>query len=265
MAVHTLRRLTAEQVAQYDRDGWLVVEDVYTAAEIARLGERADLIASGRAPHIPPERIQLEKVVRDGAVTPADQTMAVRKLYWLAGYDEVLLAHARHDGVVDIIADLLGTDDIKLYADQLFMKPPLIGAAQPWHQDSGSFKDHFPMDLVTAWAAIDHATTENGCLHFVPGSHKWGLLDRANLESFAGQIGTSTRYPAVGAPLRPGSVSFHHSLVLHASAPNTSGRRRRGYAVHYMRATTRIDPTVTDAPKVPQAISIRGRSFAGRV
>jgi len=74
----------------------------------------------------------------------------------------VLQDHARHPAIVDVIADLLDTDDIKLYADQLFMKPPAIGAAQPWHQDSKSFIDIYPMDLVTAWAAIDDSTLENG-------------------------------------------------------------------------------------------------------
>jgi hypothetical protein len=44
------------------------------------------------------------------------------------------------------------------------------------HQDSQSWQEIFPRDLVSAWTAIDHATTENGCLQFVPGSHRWGLI-----------------------------------------------------------------------------------------
>ena len=51
-------------------------------------------------------------------------------------------------------------------------------------------------------------------------------------------------------PLRPGSVSFHHSLILHGSSANTSGKRRRGYAVHYMRATTSRNPAVVGAPEM---------------
>ena len=264
MAVQTLRRLSAEQVDRFHRDGFLCVEDVLSPEHVDRLGKRADLIASGDAAHIPPDRIQLEKVVRDGETKVDDQRLAVRKLYWLAGYDDVLLEHAKQESVVDIIADLLDTGDIKLYADQLFMKPPMIGAAQGWHQDSGSFKDHFPMDLVTAWAAIDDATVENGCLQFVPGSHKWGLLSKDEVGRISPNLGVTDEYPAIPGPLNSGSVSFHHSLTLHASAPNTSGNRRRGYAVHYMRATTRKDLTI-DGPKVPKAIQIRGRSFEGCV
>ena len=68
-----------------------------------------------------------------------------------------------------------------------------------------------------------------------------------------------------GAPLRSGSISFHHSLTLHRSGANQSATRRRGYAVHYMRATSFKDESVTDAPKMPPFKQVRGRSFPGRV
>ena len=62
----------------------------------------------------------------------------------MAVYDDLLWNHATNPAVVDIVADLLGTDDIKMYGDQLFMKSPVTGTAQPWHQDSASWRDIFP-------------------------------------------------------------------------------------------------------------------------
>jgi ectoine hydroxylase-related dioxygenase (phytanoyl-CoA dioxygenase family) len=144
------------------------------------------------------------------------------------------------------------------------MKPPLVGAAQGWHQDSASWRDIFPMDLVSAWTAIDEAGHDNGCLQFVPGTHRWGMLRGERLQAFAADLGHDP-WPAVPVPLRPGCVSFHHSLTIHRSGANTSGRRRRGYAVHYMRATSWQDESVTDAPKVPPFRQVRGRSLDGRV
>ncbi|MBM3465446.1 MAG: phytanoyl-CoA dioxygenase family protein [Armatimonadetes bacterium] len=264
MAVATTRRLTQRQIDRFRIDGWLAVEDLLPPAQVAVLAEHADVIAAGKAPNIPDTSIQLEKVFRDGARQVVDQVLSVRKLFNLAVYDEILWSHVTSPAIADIVADLLGTDDIKLYADQLFMKPPEIGAAQPWHQDSASWRDIFPMDLVTAWCAIDHATTANGCLNFVPGTQRWGMLRAPQLEPFLPLLGTP-EWPIIPAPLRPGSVSFHHSLVLHQSNANTSGMRRRGYAVHYMRATSRKDETVTDAPKVPPFRQVRGRSFPGCV
>ena len=93
----------------------------------------------------------------------------------MAVHDDLLWNHATNAKIVDIAADLLGTDDIKMYGDQYFMKSPRTGSAQPWHQDSASWRDIFPMDLVTAWTAIDDSTLENGCLHFVPGTHRCSL------------------------------------------------------------------------------------------
>ena len=195
---------------------------------------------------------------------PPPGELEVRKLYWLAGEDHVLQDHARHPAIVDVIADLLDTDDIKLYADQLFMKPPAIGAAQPWHQDSKSFIDIYPMDLVTAWAAIDDSTLENGCLEFVSGSHRWGLLSNEQMDEHRSLIGSDPAFMPEPGPLRSGSVSFHHSLTWHASRANTSTARRRGYAVHYMRAESRRTAAL-EAPRVPPPLQIRGRSFEGCV
>lgn len=264
MAESTLRHLTEQQVRQFRLDGFLTVEDVLSPDEVAALAAHTDLIAAGKASHIPETSIQLEKVFRDGDQRVTDPVLSVRKLFNLAIYDEVMWSHVTNPTVVDIIADLLGTDDIKLYGDQLFMKPPAVGAAQPWHQDSGSWRDIFPMDLVSAWTAIDHATVENGCLNFAPGTQRWGMLRSEQLAWFVDDLG-SDAWPTVPAPLRPGSISFHHSLVLHQSNANTSGMRRRGYAVHYMRASSRRDERVTDAPTMPPFKQVRGRSFPGRV
>ncbi len=264
MSKPTLRRLTEQQVARYRLEGHLTVEDVLTPDQVDALAAHTDLIAAGKVGHIPETSIQLEKVFRDGDQQVIDQVLSVRKLYDLAVYDEVMWAHVTNPAVLDVIADLLGTDDIKLYGDQLFMKPPELGAAQPWHQDSASWRHIFPMDLVSAWTAIDHATVDNGCLNFAPGTHRWGMMRGPQLAWFVGDLG-SEEWPVKPALLRPGSVSFHHSLVLHQSNANTSGKRRRGYAVHYMRSRSRRDESVTDVPKKPPFRQVRGRSFPGRV
>lgn len=259
-----LRALTPAAVKEFQVNGFLKVDNVLSAAEVAALGEHADVIAAGKAPHIPAASLQLEQVFREGDAAVADRVLATRKLFNMAVYDELLWAHVTSPAVVDIIADLLGTDDLKMYGDQLFMKSPATGSAQPWHQDSASWRDIFPMDLVTAWAAIDDATLDNGCLRFVPGTHRWGMLGRQRLDHFIPDLETDA-WPAVPVPLRAGSISFHHSLTLHTSSANTSAQRRRGYAVHYMRAASWKDETVTGAPEMPPFKQVRGRSFPGRV
>ena len=259
-----LRVLSPDAVDEFQRNGFLKVDDVLSTDEVSTLGDHADLIAAGRATHIPDTSLQLEPVFRDATTAVADRVLATRKLFNMAVYDDRLWAHATNPAVVDIVADLLGTDDIKMYGDQMFMKSPVTGTAQPWHQDSASWRDIYPMDLVTAWTAIDDATLDNGCLRFVPGTHRWGMLSRGRLSHFIDDLETE-RWPAVPVPVGAGSISLHHSLTLHTSSRNTSSTRRRAYAIHYMRASSWKDETVTDAPKMPPFKQVRGRSFPDRV
>jgi ectoine hydroxylase-related dioxygenase (phytanoyl-CoA dioxygenase family) len=256
--------VSAKQIAEFRQNGFIVVEDVLSAEEVATLAERADQIAAGEVGHVPETSVQMEAAFRSGEKAVEDRVLAMRKLYDLAVYDPVMWQHVVNPKVVNIIAALLGTDDLKMYGDQLFMKAPETGTAQPWHQDSASWRDILPMDLVTAWTAIDHATLDNGCLYFAPGTHRWSMLRRAQLAPFLDDL-NSGRWPSVPAPLRSGSISFHHSLTLHRSGANQSATRRRGYAVHYMRATSFKDESVTDAPKMPPFKQVRGQSFPGRV
>ena len=206
----------------------------------------------------------MEPVFRSGEKAVDDHVLAMRKLYDLAVYDSVMWEHVVNPKIVDIIAALLGTEDLKMYGDQLFMKASTTGSAQRWHQDSASWRDILPMDLVTAWTAIDDATLDNGCLRFAPGTQRWGMMRGAQLAPFVDDLNKG-RWPSVPVPLGSGSISFHHSLTLHCSGANQSAARRRGYAVHYMRARSFKDEAVTDAPKMPPFKQVRGRSFPGRV
>ena len=270
-----LNRLTADQVAKFRIDGFVVVEDLLGREEVERLRRHSDLIAPGKAGHIPEDSTWFEEGHEAAAESDRERerVLSIFKLFNLAVRDAVMWRHATNVKIVEVVRDLLATDDIKMYGDQLFMKPPERGSAIPWHQDSASWCDMFPMDLVTAWTAIDHATEENGCLRFVPGTHRWGQLVGMephagirpdDVDPFDADLGGES-WPIVHVPLRPGSVSFHHSLVLHSSSANTSGRRRRGYAVHYMRATTWRNPAVAGAPEMPPFKQVCGRSFPGRV
>ena len=85
---------------------------------------------------MPDTSVQVEPLLRD-APRPADPAAVVgsiRKLFNVAVYDDVLWAHVTHPKIAAIIAELLSTEDIKLYGDQLFMKGARSGSQQGWHQ-----------------------------------------------------------------------------------------------------------------------------------
>jgi ectoine hydroxylase-related dioxygenase (phytanoyl-CoA dioxygenase family) len=103
-----------------------------------------------------------------------------------------------------------------------------------------SFRPH---TLVTAWIALQPATLENGCVRFVAGSNRLGMLEHAA----SGVTGNSRSlaHPEHidwslerAVELEAGDVCFHHCLTIHRSEPNRSERSRRGYTVIYMPAET---------------------------
>ncbi len=252
--------LTTEQKQRFKEDGYLVIRNMLTPEEAAALKWRADQIASGEMKHVPEQWIQVEPAIQRGEAEPESRVESIRKLWNLVPYDGVMRAHATNPKIVDVIVDLIGPD-VKLYGDQLFMKPPRHGSRKEYHQDSQSWKQIVPYELVSCWAALDDATLENGCLWVIPGSHKWGLVGKAREREIEQKALSAQWENEVPVELKAGDCSFHHSLLLHSSHANHSSKRRRGYATHYMSAKLKY---IGDGTK-PDYMSIRGQEFQGCV
>ena len=98
------------------------------------------------------------------------------------------------------------------------------------------------MAHLTCWIGLDHATTENGCLHYVPGSHKWDLLPITGLaggmESIK-QVLSDDQYEKMQNPvaveMQAGQCSFHHPLMVHGAFQNKCDRPRRATVVNAVR------------------------------
>jgi ectoine hydroxylase-related dioxygenase (phytanoyl-CoA dioxygenase family) len=108
-----------------------------------------------------------------------------------------------------------------------------------WHQDSAYFGLD-PHDEVTAWVAITDSTTENGCLRFIPGSHRWAdqvhreAKDPMNRLSRGQTIESIVEEDAVDAELAAGEFSIHHERTVHGSKGNASGKRRLGFSCFFI-------------------------------
>ena len=251
-------KLSETQVNRFREEGVLVVEDLLDADEVSALLARAEWVASGSAPHVSSERLQLEPEVNAGKAAAGTVADSLRKMSHLAFCDGVFETHARNPKVLDVIESLLGPD-LKLYQDQWFMKPPRIGSRQPYHQDMPLGFHIDPPDMVTCWAALNDATVENGCLWMLPGTHRFGIIPK---EEWAGyeQMSLDGRLPEERAiELKAGSCSFHHGLILHCSRPNRTNLRRRGYATHYVSARCRFTGPVGQN----DAMLVRGASIPG--
>jgi ectoine hydroxylase-related dioxygenase (phytanoyl-CoA dioxygenase family) len=133
---------------------------------------------------------------------------------------------------------LLGNKPVRFWHDQLFVKPPKQGGVVAWHQDYSYWTRTKPLAHLTCWCGLDDSTVENGCVQYIPGSHKWGLLDKPHL---AGDLHgifeflneeQKTQFKPVPVETKAGYGIFHHPLTLHGSAENKSNRPRRAYVLN---------------------------------
>lgn len=264
--------LTAEQKAFFEENGYLAYDKrVLTDEEIEALRQRSEEIVYGRVNHVPPRFVQLEAAFSNGQNSDTDRLDQVRKMTHLCYFDSLFESIARKPEIVDVIEDLIGPN-IKLYCDQLMMKPRFNGTVTGWHQDSVAWPMFAPQDHVSCWVALDDATVENGCMTVIPGSHKWGPIARDRQNQFLDN-------PLLAQPTpverKAGYCMFHHGLNFHRTGANATPYRRRGLALHYLSAETMYlrsedeeSRLMTECEKPIgefRFMLIRGQEFPGRV
>lgn len=255
--------LTADQRQFWDDNGYIICDEPLLSSEqLKMLEERITDIAKGRLTHVPEEHFTFEQAAGHNGDSEEARYNSVRNIAFLHRHDDVVREIAQSPRIVDIVQDILGPN-IKMYTDQFFMKPPFHGSAQHWHQDSETWTFFAPHDHVTCWIGIDEATVENGCLHYLPGSHKLGYIPSPHVPIAVEQLKDSD----VAVPRKPGYGVFHHSLLFHQTGPNTTPNRRRGIALHYIRAATRyLGIPGERLPRIkPPYLLIRGEEIPGRV
>jgi ectoine hydroxylase-related dioxygenase (phytanoyl-CoA dioxygenase family) len=138
---------------------------------------------------------------------------------------------------------LLGNKAVRFWHDQLFCKPAKHGGVVAWHQDYSYWTRSVPMQHLTVWVGLDDASRENGCLQYVPGSHKWGLLDKPvligemeGLKAFLNEEQQEELKHPVPVEMKKGHGSFHHPLLVHGSFGNSSERSRRAFVINVFAA-----------------------------
>ena len=251
--------LSPEQIAQYQQDGYTILRNALSAEDLHELRTHIEGIASGALP-FPEANIEF-----DPNAPQQRHIDHLRKINGPSECDAFFRDHAMRGALLTAAADLLGPD-VKLYGDQVFIKGP-GGIEKTYHQDSSYFHIE-PMDLATAWVALDDVTLENGCLWVVSGSHREGLVDHSEVWMVGSRQDKTVPDAAIDRQreqpilLQAGDCSFHHSLLLHRSGPNQTTTRRRGMATHYMSAHSRWTGAPQDKPDYPL---LRGQEHAGCV
>jgi ectoine hydroxylase-related dioxygenase (phytanoyl-CoA dioxygenase family) len=159
---------------------------------------------------------------------------------------------------------------VRFWHDQLFVKPAKDGGVVAWHQDYSYWTRTKPMAHLTCWIGLDDSTEENGCVHYVPGSHQWNLLPRGRLANDMNAIfevlneDRKRKFQPVAIRLKKGEASFHHPLTVHGSYENSSENPRRAAVINVFRDGVRSDsdePLLEGVSPVAKGEKIDGQFF----
>ena len=154
-------------------------------------------------------------------------------------YDPTFVQYAQNDKILDMVEQLIGSD-FAIWNSSFFAKPAEIGTRTPWHQD-GEYWPIRPLATCSVWLAIDDANTSNGCLEFIPKSHRSRKLSKHHTNDADGLAlpleldeGSFDPSSAVAIELEAGQMSLHDIFLMHASEPNRSSNPRRGMTMRFM-------------------------------
>jgi ectoine hydroxylase-related dioxygenase (phytanoyl-CoA dioxygenase family) len=215
--------LTTEEKAFYATNGFLLKKKLVPPDWITQVRQELTHIHERMADN-PPEGVHVA-----WEDLPPDQPKRIRQLMHSEVVSPTLNKILRSEAMLDLVAELMAPD-ISLYHSKLLPKEAGLGAAVPWHQDYAYWKnpENFPL-MINCQMAIDAATIENGCLEFIPGSHKWGLQEHERHQEAFGVFLPGRYYKrpeAVVVEMEPGDGVFFTSLIIHGSAPNKSDKSR---------------------------------------
>lgn len=255
-------RLTDEQLAQYERDGYVSGVRLLDENQVARLREELRDLTN---PNHPANNLFYEFHSNESADQSRVLFHALGAWRIAAGFHDLLWNPA-----FTVPASQLLGGAVRFWHDQLFCKPAQHGGVVAWHQDYSYWTRTQPMAHLTCWIALDDATRDNGCLQYVPGSHRWSLLPVTGLAGDMDAIQTvlteeqRAAFKPVAIELNRGEAAFHHPLMVHGSYENRTDGPRRAAVVNVIRDGVRSasnEPLLDGVPPVPAGQKMEGTFF----
>lgn len=234
-----------KQQDDFDKDGYLLLPDMASAEELNAMQDFCESCVSSR-----------HNALDEGRALVDEQN----NLLWIRCNDEDIEKFREAAGVLDraweLSASLLGLkkEDISPKM-RIFFKRPKCESEVPWHQDEAFYQRYSEKrkegyNSINCWVSLDEATSESGCLKYIPGSHQKGLIKHKlqianHVEGMLpgeqkeqdDQTGVTlytelaSDEPVVHATLPPGGMALHHCRTMHSSDSNRSANPRRAFVL----------------------------------
>ena len=225
--------LTPPQIDAYERDGYLLLPGFLDGGELERWPRAVDDGLARLVGNADPDIKLFDNQDRDDFY----RDVFVQCVNMWKGSEQV------RELVLDqrlgrLAAELVGAPGMRLYHDHALVKNPWANPTN-WHLDNPS-DPYFSHQSTMLWIALDAATLQNGCLYFLPGSHKSSRFERVPALSETRIDALFEHYPEwrgidpVAVEARAGDAVFISGLIAHAAGPNMSRRPRRAFAILFM-------------------------------
>ncbi|MGH3488501.1 MAG: phytanoyl-CoA dioxygenase family protein [Actinopolymorphaceae bacterium] len=222
--------LSAEEVTRFHEQGFLALRSFISPDEVTRMRAIYDGLFSSRAGRAEGNQFDLAGPDEDDGEARLPQILKPSQ------YAPEILQSQTIERVEAVLLELLGPT-AQRGGDHAINKPPRQGAETPWHQDEAYWDPALRYNSVSIWIPLQEATVDNGCMHFIAGSHKGDVIPHRpiggdprvhGLEAVPGNVDVSA---AVACPLPPGGATIHHSRTVHYASANRSADHRRAYII----------------------------------
>jgi hypothetical protein len=217
---------TEEHITFYEQHGWIQIDDAIAPEDLGLLMERCEEILEHR-----------ETMAFDwawDADTPREQrefkiVQSSPTRHFPEINDSVFRAWAT------AFASALMRRPMEFWYDQFLAKPPQKGATTYWHQDEGYWGRDLDDRGITCWMPFHDVDERNGCMHFIDGGHRDGILTHRQPEGVQSDLllCEPDESRATARPLRLGGVTFHHSKTPHMTTPNQTDQWRKILTQHF--------------------------------
>ena len=226
--------LTPEQISHYRENGFLAIERFLDGDELDEWRDYTQEAVDQR----------LSKT-RSQDFSHSLNNQADPDAYYAQVFTQCLKLLETHEGMRKLLLDprlgqlaatLAGVDGMRIWHDQALFKPP-FGNPTAWHLDNPYWSFSSP-NSISLWVALDDATFANGCMWYIPGSHKTAGYENSGIGQNMSDL--FRIYPAwrtiepVGCPVPAGSAVFHNGLTAHGAGANMTNRPRRAMTCAYM-------------------------------
>lgn len=216
--------MTPQQMADFERDGFVVIRGMYSASEIAEMSGWIDDLVARK-----PEKGKWMPYFEDSKLEPGKKILS--RLEKFAEFHEGFGRMVAEERMAGRVSELLGAPAV-LFKEKVNFKLP-GGDGFKAHQDIQPGWDDYADYFISVLVTIDPSTVENGCLELAAGHHKRGLIGRKWQPMEGKELDGIT---FVQYPMEPGDVAFFDCFVPHQSAPNLTQRQRRNLYLTYNRA-----------------------------